>query len=229
MRRTIAFMTWGALAVLPSASFAGNLDVRLGAFFPNADSVLFHDDAVLYQKDGRPLETSDWIGLAGGVSYNARIARNIELGFALDGYGRTVHTSYRDYVTETGREINQSLKLSIVPLGVSLRFVPTSRRARIAPFILVGGDFIFYTYEEFGDFIDFDVPDTPVISDSFRSEGFQPGFHVGGGLRVSVSDDIGLVGEYRYQYAKDDMGDDFIGNRIDLSGSMVTLGVNIRF
>ncbi len=118
----------------------------------------------------------------------------------------------------------------MVPLGVSLRAVPTSRRARVAPFVEVGADVVFYEYREFGDFIDFQDPTRAIYSDAFKASGAAPGFHVAGGIRVPVSDDFNIVGQYRYQIAKKkDMGDDFGGLALDLNGGMATFGVNIRF
>ena len=238
MRRTIAVMTFGMLALAPLSASAGSLDLRLGAFFPAASECngkvpcgspnLFDDDRELYLKDLQPLKDSDWIGFSGGIAYNAKLARYLELSVHLDGYGRTLHTSARDFVSESGREITQSLKFEEVPFGASLRIVPTGRNVRFAPFVVVGGDLVYWHYDEFGDFVDFETGD--IIHDvTFHSDAVAPGFHVGGGLRVAVTDDVRLVGEYRYMWAKDDMGDDFRGNKIDLGGSFATLGVNIRF
>jgi opacity protein-like surface antigen len=238
MRRTIAAVTFGTLALAPLSASAGSLDVRLGAFFPAASECngkvpcgnpnLFDDDRELYLKDLRPLEDSDWIGFSGGIAYNAKLARYLELSVHLDGYGRTLHTSARDFVSDSGREITQSLKFEEVPFGASLRIVPTGRNVHFAPFVLVGGDLVYWHYDEFGDFVDFETGD--IIHDvSFHSDAVAPGFHVGGGLRIAVSDDVRLVAEYRYLWAHDDMGDDFRGNKIDLGGSYATLGVNIRF
>jgi opacity protein-like surface antigen len=195
---------------------------------PCGNPNLFDDDRELYLKDLRPLKDSDWIGFAGGVAYNWKLADYVELSVHLDGYGRTLHTSVRDFVTESGDEIEQSLKFDVVPMGASIRIVPTRRSVRVAPFVSFGGDAVYYHYEEVGDFVD--VPTGNIIhSVSFHSDAVAPGFHVGGGLRVAVSDDIRVVGEYRYLWAHDDMGGDFHGNKIDLGGSWVTLGVNIRF
>ena len=117
-----------------------------------------------------------------------------------------------------------------VPVGVTVRLVPTSRRSRIAPYIGAGVDAFFWKYEEFGDFVAFPFqPGDPIISDSFRSDGVAPGFHVAGGLRLFVSDDFGLTGEVRYTVAKANMKDDFVGNRIDLGGFGATVGVHFRF
>jgi opacity protein-like surface antigen len=228
MRRATVVLTLALLGALPAKGRAGSMDVRFGGFFPRAESNLFADDAELYVKDGRALKRSDWDGGTAGIQFNQGVARNVELGFSIDVYDRTLHTSYRDFVTPTDREIQQSLKLNIVPLGASVRLGPTGR-GQLSPYLSAGADLFFYRYEEFGDFIDFDVASHPIINDSFVSEGVAPGFHVAGGVRVPLGDDFSISAEGRYQWAKDDMGDDFRGNTIDLTGASATLGVNIRF
>ncbi len=96
-------------------------------------------------------------------------------------------------------------------------------------------DAIFWKYEEFGDFIDFGDPELPIYADAFVADGTAFGVHALGGLRVYLNRDIAIVGEGRYQWATDDMGDDFspnepgLVNTIDLSGWTATIGVHIRF
>lgn len=224
MRRAAAVVVLGVLAALPASARAGGLDVRFGGFQPHADSNLFDDDASLYT-----IRKRNWRGFTGGAEFSSRIARNLEIGFHLDGYGRERDTHYRDFVREDGSEIRQTLKLNIVPVGVTLRLVPTGRHTRIAPYIGAGVDAFFWKYEEFGDFIDFGDPENPIIADSFRSDGVATGFHVAGGLRLFVSDDFGVTGEVRYTAAKGNMGDDFTGNRIDVGGFGATVGMHLRF
>jgi hypothetical protein len=221
MMRRIVVVMLGVLGAVPAVSWAGSLELRGGIFVPRADSNLFRDDSELYT-----VEKSDWKGFTGGAEYSFQIAEHVELGFHLDGYSRTVHTSYRDFVRENGREIQQSLKLTLVPLGVSLRFVPISGRS-ITPYATVGADVVFYSYEEFGDFVNFDTLD--VVDDSFISEGVAPGFHVAGGIRIPVGHDFRMTGEVRYQWAKADMADDFRGNKLDMNGLSATVGFNLRF
>ncbi len=228
MRRASVVMSLLVAGAAPLTSEAGSLDLRGGVFLPRTESNLFVDDAELYQRDGRTLKRSDWNNAIGGLRFNQGFGEFLEIGFSIDVYQRTLQTSYRDFVSESGREIQQSLKLNIVPVGVELRLGPTGR-GRLSPYVAAGADLYFYKYEEFGDFIDFDDPSQPIIADSFISEGVAPGFHVAGGLRFPVGDDFSIVAEGRYQRAKDDMGDDFRGNSIDLSGASVTLGLNLRF
>ena len=225
MRRAAAVLVLGVAMAVPASARAGGLDIRIGGFQPHANSNLFDDDETLYT-----IRKRNWRGLIGGAEFSSRIARNLEIGFHLDGYERQRDTHYRDFFRdEDGSEIRQKLKLDIVPVGVSVRLVPTNRHARIAPYIGAGVDAFFWKYEEFGDFVDFGDPDLPIIADSFRSDGVATGFHVAGGLRLFVSDDFGVTGEVRYTAAKADMHDDFEGNRIDLGGFGVTVGMHLRF
>lgn len=237
MRRATLSLTLLALLVASaSRADAGGLDLRLGAYFPRGNDTLFQDVRSLYL-----VEKSDFYGVYGGIEYNHVLMNNVELGISLDGNSRTVDSSYRDYTWDDGTEIRQALKLNMVPLGVSLRFVPTSKRARIAPYVGGGVDAIFYQYEEDGDFVCFPPAagacrfDYDVVPDAFVADGTAFGFHVLGGLRVYINRDIAIVGEGRYQWAKDDMGDDFapnepgLVNTIDLSGATFTVGVHIRF
>ncbi len=230
MRRAIGFLSLGLGLCLgvPTAARAGGLDLRGGAFFPRADSNRFTDDEELFN-----VTKSDFRGAAGGIEYNMRLAHNVELGVSIDGYGRSIDTSYRNYVRSDDSEIRQTIKLDIVPVGVSVRIVPTGRHVRFAPFAAAGVDAFFWHYEEVGDFIDFGDPARPIIADRFVSDGVTPGFHVSGGLRVGISDDIAIVGEGRYQWAKEkNMGGDFRNadrNQLDLTGATATLGVHIRF
>ena len=229
MRRATLSLTLLALLVASSRAGAGGLDLRIGGYFPRGNETLFEDDRSLYF-----VEKSDFYGVYGGIEYNQVVLDNVELAIHFDGYGRTVDTSYRDYTWDDGSEIRQSLKLSMLPLGVSVRFVPTSKRTKIAPFVGGGVDAIFYDYEEYGDFVCFPPAsgtcrfDYDVVADAFEADGTAFGFHALGGLRVYLNRDIAIVAEGRYQWAEDDMGDDFT-LRIDLSGWTFTVGAHIRF
>ncbi|HLA76018.1 MAG TPA: hypothetical protein VJU18_00405 [Vicinamibacteria bacterium] len=219
-----ASLTLGLLAGVPASGLAGGIEVRGGGFAPRAQSNLFSDVSELYNVDKK-----DWAGGSGGIEFSMKLVPNLELGFHVDGYHRTLDSHYRDYTRDSGREISQALELSVVPVGVSLRLVPTSRHARLAPYATVGADLFYYRYEEYGEFIDFHTPGLDISSDSFISEGVAPGFHVAGGLRVPIGPVFAFTGEVRYQWAKTDMPDDFRENKIDLSGAGVTLGMLFRF
>ena len=246
MRRAILSLTLPVL-LLAGASHAGagGLDLRIGAFFPSAchstpckSSSLNQDLNDLYTPNADPnrgVEGSDFTGVFGGVEYSAVIAPNIELGLHLDAFGHTVHSSYRDYERPSGGEIMQDLELDTVPLGATIRLVPTGKRTRFAPYIGGGIDAVFYSYEERGDFIDFYDPTYPILPDAFKDDGVAFGVHGVAGIRYYVNHDFAIVAEGRYLWAKKDMGEDLapnesgLVNTIDLSGWSATVGVHVRF
>jgi hypothetical protein len=231
VRRARQILTVG-IALLAGAASVGaqGLDLRIGAFFPRGEHTLFNDDRSLYLVD-----KSDFYGVYGGAEYNTVLMKNVELGLSIDGYGRSVDTSYRDYTRPNGSEIQQTLKFEMLPLGLTLRIVPTSKRTKLAPYVGGGIDCVFYQYEEYGDFIDFYDPDFAIYNDHFKDSGAAFGAHVVAGFRAYLNRDVAIVAEGRYQWAKADMNEDFapnasgLINTIDLSGPTVTVGVHIRF
>lgn len=232
MRRAIAILSLCAAAsVFPLRAEAGSVEVRLGAFLPRADSTLFQDTRELFGA-----RKSDWRGFTGGVEFAGQLAPNFELGVHVDGYSRTLDTSYVDFVRPGGREIQQTLKLEMVPVGFTLRIVPGDRRSFVRPYVGLGADLIFWKYREFGDFVDFGSPGLDILADSFRADGVQPGFHATGGVRLRLTYDLSLTAEARYQWAgREKMGDDFapnapgLENVLDLNGASFTAGLHLRF
>jgi len=232
VRRSLALVTVALMAFASRPAQAANVDVRFGGFFPTAGGSLFADDASLYTVDPK----SDFDSFYGGGEVSFKLARNLELGFHIDGFGKGVDTHYNNYTRPNGGEIFQHLHLEEIPIGFSFRIVPTSRRAKVAPFIAVGADFIYWHYHEFGDFIDFSDPTLPVSSDSFFSDGWNGGLHGSAGVRMYLNHDFAIVAEGRYLWAPlVTMGGDFspngpgLENKIDLSGWSATIGLHIRF
>jgi hypothetical protein len=239
MKRVLVALTGAvALGVVASASSvsADNLQIRAGAFFPRVQDnlcaagdvtcreLIFNDDASLYNTS-----RSGWNGATAGIEYSHTLDRNLELGIHLDGYSRSIGTSYRNYTYPDGSEIRQRLKVSSVPLGLTLRLVGGRRHATVRPYVGLGGDVVFWKYQEEGSFIT-DFTSLNVLDDSFRSSGAVPALDLSAGLRLAISRDAGFSIEGRYiAAAKADMKDDFSNNRIDVSGGSVTGGFYINF
>jgi hypothetical protein len=225
MHRMTIILTAVFLSLLPRIGVADGIEVRAGAFFPRADSGardewlydLFQDHSELYT-----VSRSDWVGAVGGIEFTRRLAPHFELALHVDGYSRTNDTTYR----EDG-SIPQTLRLSIVPVGLSLKFLASDKRAGLQPYVALGGDLVIWKYEAWGEFLDFDTYD--VWYSEFESTGVAPGLHAAAGVRVPISYDFSLTAEGRYQWAESDMGDDFQYNRIDLTGASVTVGFYVRF
>ena len=242
MRRVLSSLILLPLLMgAPSPASAGGLDVRLGAFVPRARDcgvpfdeppkyTLFQDVCDLFI-----VSKEDWRGFTWGIEYNHVLAKFLEVAIHVDGYQKTVDTSYRDWTRPDGSDIFQSLRLNVVPFGLTLQLVPTSKRTKVAPFAGGGIDLVYWKYEEFGDFIDFFDPDLPVFSDHFIGDGVTFGFHATGGVRFYLNRDFAIVVRGNYQWADATMGGDFspnepgLINRLDLSGVSLTFGLHVRF
>jgi hypothetical protein len=222
----------GLLTGWPLLAGADGVELRLGAFFPRGDSGAREPNRYDLFKDHTEVHAvskSDWTGATGGLEVNLNVARGLELGFSMDGYGRSIPTHYRKYTHSDDSEIPQTLELTMVPIGLTVRWLPTQSRRAIAPYIAAGVDIVPWKYEAFGEFIDFGQRSKPIDYAEFKSEGVAAGAHVALGVRVPLTYDLSLTAEGRYQWAEQDMGDDFAANRIDLSGASATIGLRLRF
>ena len=239
-RTAAAVLALGLVAASPVASWASGVELHFGAFFPNADSDLFFDDTTLYTRApteaGPPLlKRNDWDGFSWGGEFSFSVDKHVELGLSVDGYTKELDTAYRDFTRPDGSDIRQTLRLEYIPLGLSVRFLPLNRFAPVQPYLTVGGDVIFYQYEEFGDFIDFFDPDLAIHSDHFFDDGTAFGAHALGGFRYYFNRDFAFTAEAKYMWSGHDMHGDFspngpgLVNRIDLGGWTFTGGVHIRF
>jgi hypothetical protein len=238
MRRVIHLVICGAAVLLPAVASADGFEVRAGAFFPNtgkrtsADCKtgcnLFGDLEELFgvaKKDG-------WAGATGGIEFNKSVASTVELGLHIDGYSRRRWTHYVG--NEVPRGLEQKMDYTFVPIGVSVRLIPTGKRSAVAPYVAAGIDMVIWDFREHGDFYDFTSGD--VNHARLKASGVTPGLHVAAGVRVPLSYDFALTGEARYLWtSKVAMGGDFVNGDgqsiydIQPGGVSATLGLNMRF
>jgi hypothetical protein len=87
----------------------------------------------------------------------------------------------------------------------------------------------FWKYEQWGDFIDFElgVVDEDVYAETSTNT---VGFNAKGGIVIQVSRNIGVAFETKYQYLKGQLSSFFEGwEKLDMSGLIFTLGLNFLF
>ncbi len=219
-----ALMLGGLMGLLPGEARASGLELRIGGMLPRGKSILFDDSVALYQ-----VEKDDFRGAFGGIEFTKNLSANLELGLSIDGYGQEIPTFYRDFTRPSGREIEQTLRLVIVPASAIVRLLPSGRYRKLTPYVGAGVSAIFWQYEEFGDFIDFDKSGQPVVSDSFKSTGTTTGFVLNAGLRYRINEDFQVTADFRNFSGKQKMGGDFAPNEIDVSGAALTLGFRLTF
>lgn len=227
VKKSQAFL--GTLLALGLMGLAGEarasgIELRLGGMVPRAKSILFDDDVALYN-----VEKKDFAGAFGGLEFTKGLTSNIELALSVDGYGREIPTHYRDFTRPSKREIEQTLRLVIVPASAIVRLHRGGRYRTWTPYVGAGVAAMFWQYEEFGDFIDFDTKGQPVVFDSFKSTGATAGLVLNAGLRYRINEDFQVTADFRNFSGKQKMGGDFAPNQIDVSGAAFTIGFRLNF
>ena len=151
-----------ALVAAAPAVDAQGLDLRIGAFLPRqrdcgVPSSIGRRSTRCSRTCASSTTRASTGAFDGGVRRRRVQPRHHEAtsrsAVHFDGYSKTVDTFYRDYERPPslgGGNIFQTLRLRTAPLGLSLRFIPTGKRHKLAPYVGGGIDAVFYKYEEFG-------------------------------------------------------------------------------
>ena len=120
-----------------------------------------------------------------------------------------------------------SAKFLLLPRGrrvSSLAWIPNT----FVPYVGAGAGYGKYTLRQNGDFVDF--VDNHIFTDTFRSEGWSPIFHVLGGTDIQVLRHLVLSFEARYSWQHADLDTDFVDfDPIDLGGLRFGAGIHFSF
>ena len=199
-------------------------DGRIDGDVLNADrclNVSFACDPLLF-------DVGDFGGATVSGEYIVGLGNYFEASVGLGYYQRTVPSVYESLTQPDGSEIEQDLKLRVVPVSGIVRFVPTGRQARFQPYIGAGIGGFRWHYAETGQFVD--PADSTIFPAQYVADGTAVGPVVLGGIRAPVGASVMLGGEIRYQKAEDDLDPtQFLGDKIDLSGTAFQGTLTWRF
>jgi hypothetical protein len=233
MRFRLAWTAVVALALVLSSSriaFAQqSLNLSAGYFTIRGEDARVDGDVLVENRDLFLFDFNDFNSASLGVEWLVPIGDFLEAGAGLHFTARTVDTIYDDYVRPDGTEIDQQLKLRVVPLSATIRVLPLGRHSAFQPYVGGGIGVHFWRYAETGDFIDFSQPGRPIFRDSFSETGTTVGPVAVFGARVPLGN-VTIGGEVRYQKAEGDLDErDFLGPKLDLGGFHYMATVGIRF
>ena len=172
-------------------------------------------------------EVSDFNGASLGAEWLVGISDFLEAGATIGFSQRTVPSVYEFLTHANEAEIEQELKLRLVPLTATVRFVPTGRHSAFQPYVGAGIGIINWRYTETGDFVD--VFTNEIFRGSFTDDGTEFGPVILGGIRFPVEDSFLIGGEVRWQRAEGNLSEDFVGDRIDLGGVTYQAVFHFRF
>lgn len=221
-----------ALNVLgPDLAFAQqqSLNFSLGYFAVRGEDARVDGDALVENRDLYLFDFNDFNSASLGFEYLVDLGEYLEAGAGLGFTTRAVDTIYDDFVRPDGSEIDQQLKLRIVPVTATVRVLPLGRSTAFQPYVGGGIGIYNWRYSETGDFIDFSVPGREIYRDSYSASGTSFGPVAVFGARVPVGN-VTIGGEVRYQKAEGDLDErDFLGPKIDLGGFHYSATVGFRW
>lgn len=229
----------GAVSVVPAEAQivrVGRSDTRnligfnLGYFAVRGEDSRVDDDVLLADLNDLLFEIKDFNGATFGGEWIYGLTDYLEVGAGIGFYQNTVHSIYRDFEDEDGTQIDQDLKLRIVPITATVRFLPLARGSAVEPYVGVGIGIFNWRYSETGEFVDF--TDFTIFRDRFTADGTAVGPVVLAGLRAPVGDAFSIGGEFRWQRAEGDTDaatSQLLGEKIDLGGWTTSVTFHFRF
>ncbi len=229
---TVALI-FGSLAA-PVASAQQSVNFYLGGFTPRAldarpdEDVLVHNGAFLstFNRD-RGIDIGEFNNVTVGGEWLFSMTRSVEGGLGLGFYQKSVRTLYTDSVHPNQTDIEQTLKLRIVPFTATIRLLPFGNDQPIQPYIGAGVGVYSWRYSETGEFIDLQ---NNIFPGNFVGSGAATGPTILGGVRFPIGS-AGVGFEVRHQSAHGKLPDDqgFAGTKIDLGGYNYLLTMSYKF
>lgn len=183
------------------------------------------------------LDRGDFAAPMVGVELALRATEHLDLAFGAERSGASQRSEFRNWVDTNDNPIKQTTNLIRVPVSLSARLYLLPRGRRISnfawvphhwsPYVGAGAGYMWYTFEQNGDFVDFDTLD--IFSDRISSTGRAALYHVQAGTDINLARYFVGRLELRYDWASTPMEGDFGDfNAIDLGGLRVAVGVSAR-
>ena len=208
------------------------LGLRVGYAVPRAGSEIFD-----FTSEQLTIDKSDFNGVAVAGELAIRTSDRIDVAVGLGVETSDTRSEFREFVDTDNLPIEQDTRFTRVPLTVGVKAYLTERGRRIsdlawiprkwAPYVGGGLGYIWYRFEQTGDFVDVDTLD--IFFDEFDSSAGSPLAYATAGVDYAVGPKWFVTLEGRYSWASAEMGRDFVGfEDIDLTGLRAALGISVR-
>lgn len=220
-----------AFAQISRVESRQSIGFNVGYFALRGEDARVDGDVLFADLNSLLFEIKDFNGAHVGGEWLIGFGDYLEAGVGAGFYQRTVPSVYRNIINETTQsEIEQDLKLRVIPMTATIRFLPIGRGGPVEPYVGAGIGIFNWRYSETGEFVDFS--DDTIFRDRFTAKGNAVGPVVVAGLRAPVSDVWTIGGELRYQRAEGDIDSvesGLLGSKIDLTGWTTSFMVHLRF
>jgi hypothetical protein len=222
-----------AAGIASPASAQQTLNFSLGYFTVRGEDARVEGDILNRSRaDGRfalDFDVADFNGLSVGGEWLVPLGNYLEAGAGLSFSRRTVPSVYEQLVDTDGSEIEQDLRLRLIPIAFTIRVLPLGQSTGVQPYFGAGLGVINWRYSESGDFVD--TSNLSIFRDQFAASGNETGPVALGGIRFA-GDTVSAGFEIRYQSAAADLTERFAGfdnAKLDLGGWTYSFTTGIRF
>ena len=179
-----------------------SIGFNVGYFALRGEDSREDGDVLLANLSSLAFDMSDFNFATFGGEWTFGINDYLEGSLGAGFYQRTVPSVYWNVTHENDAEIAQELKLRVVPLTATVKFLPLGR-STVQPYIGAGVGLFNWHYSEVGEFVDFS--DDSIFRARYVDDGNAVGPVIFGGIRVPVDDIWMIGGEFRYQKAHGDL------------------------
>jgi hypothetical protein len=214
-----------------TASAQQTLNFTLGYFTVRGEDARVDRDILNQDRNFLVFEVADFNGATGGAEWLVPLGKFFEAGAGISFSRRTVPSVYEKFVDRDGSEIEQDLRLRLIPIAFTVRVLPLGQTSAIQPYFGAGLGVFNWRYSESGEFVDFQNRNA-IFRNTYVATGNATGPIALGGLRFA-GDSLSAGAEIRYQGADADLGGGFAGvtpdARIDLGGWTYQFTVGMRF
>ncbi len=220
-RSAAAALVCGALLLVPEPAAAQQtLNFTLGYFTVLGEDARVDRDVLNAHRNFLAFDLADFNGATAGAEWLVPLGNFIEAGAGIGFSRRTVPSVYEAFVDIDGTEVEQDLRLRIVPIALTMRVLPLGQTSPVQPYFGGGLGVFNWRYSESGEFIDF-ARRNAIFREQYVASGSATGPVVLGGIRFAG--DVMAAGfEIRYQAADAELGGDFEAVdprlRLDLGG-----------
>jgi outer membrane protein W len=232
--RVVTRMGLGLLLVVglagsASAQTVQSISFSVGGFLPRGEDSRASGDVVLANLPVLALQMHDFAAPVVNGEWDLTFGHHIEASFGVGYYGKTVPTFYLSVVNPDGSNINQDIRLRVIPLTAVVRFMPFGKTGTFQPYVGTGVGALLWRYSETGSFVDANLN---IFTGRFTSTGTAVGPLLLGGMKIPLGGDVysfNIEGRYQYAVGKLDASQSFAGPKIDLGGFTTLVGFAIRF
>lgn len=210
-------------------------NVSFGYFTVRGQDARVTGDVLNANRNFLTFDIKDFNGPSIGGEWLFPVGNYIEAGAGVAFTRRTVPTVFTRLVNANGSEIEQELRLRMVPAAFTFRVLPLGQTVGFQPYLGGGLGVISWRYAESGQFVDrqnsscaTQQPVCAIFNNSYAASGTATGPVALGGIRFA-GDSLAAGFEIRYQAGKTDLPEPFAGPQLDLGGWSYLFTIGARF